>query len=288
MREENRTLEQVGIWSAGTMTATGTVTGVGAPEQVRAVYVSDGALQALDVRPVLGRLLSRTDTAPGSPAVVILSYGYWQRQFGGDRSIVGRAIAVDSRERVVAGVMPQGFSFVNEQFDLIAPLTIDRGKLSLPGFGFHCVARLRPGATLSQADADIARLVPVWMRSWPAAPGINPNVYENWRITPAIRPLKEDLVGSVGNVLWIVMGTIGIVMLIVCANVANLLLVRAQGRQAELTIRAALGASRGRMLRELLTESFLLAFLGGIFGLAAAGAALRLLKALDPGNLCPG
>src|SRR5207249_8840635 len=128
----NRTLQAMGIWNAGTMT----VTGAGAPEQVRAVNVSDGALQALAVRPLLGRLLSRTDTAPGSPAVVILNYGYWQRRFGGDRSLVGRTITVDSRSREVAGVMPQGFRFVSEEPDLITPLTIDRAKLLLPGFGF--------------------------------------------------------------------------------------------------------------------------------------------------------
>jgi predicted permease len=279
--EKNRTLQAIGIWFAGTMT----VTGVAEPEQVRAIYVSDGALQALQVRPALGRLLSSVDTKPGSPATVLLNYGYWQRRFGGARSIVGRTIMVDSRPQVVAGVMPPGFRFVNEEADLIAPLTIDYGKLILPGFGFQCVARLRPGVTITQANADIARLVPIWMRSWPAAPGINPLVYENWRIAPAIRPLKQEVVASVGNVLWVVMATIGIVMLIVCANVANLLLVRAQGRQQELAVRAALGASRGRIIGELLVESVLLAFMGGLLGVAVAGASLRLLRVIDPGNL---
>ena len=262
-----------------------TVTGVAEPEQVRAIYVSDGALQALEVRPTLGRLLSRVDTTPGNTATVLLNYGYWQRRFAGDPSIVGRTIAVDSRPRVIAGVMPLGFRFVNEEADLIAPLTIDYGKLSLPGLGYQCVARLKPGVTIAQAKGDIARLVPIWMRSWPAAPGIDPLVYGAWRIAPAIRPLKQEVVGSVGNVLWVVMATIGIVMLIVCANVANLLLVRAQGRQQEQAVRAALGASRRRIFAELLAESFLLASTGGLLGLAAAGASLRLLRVLDPGNL---
>jgi predicted permease len=280
--EKNRTLLAMGIWAPGTMT----VTGVAEPEQVRAIFVSDGALQALEVQPVLGRLLSRVDTTPGSPATVLLNYSYWQRRFGGDPSIVGRTIVVDSRPRVITGVMPPGFRFVSEEADVFAPVVIDYAKLRLPGFGYQCVARLRPGVTITQANADIARLVPVWMRSWPAgAPGINPLIYENWRITPAIRPLKQAVVGSVGNVLWVVMATIGIVMLIVCANVANLMLVRAQGRQQELAVRAALGASRQRILGELLAESILLASVGGLLGLAAAGASLRLLRALNPGNL---
>ncbi len=279
--DKNRTLEAIGIWYAGTMT----VTGVAEPEQVRTIFATGGALQALEVQPALGRLLSQVDSMPGSPATVLLSYGYWQRRFGGAPSIVGRTITLDSRPQVVVGIMPPGFRVVNKEADLIAPLVIDYGKLSLPGFGFQCVARLRPGVTITQASADISRLIPVWMRSWPAAPGINPLVYENWRIAPALRPLKQEVVASVGNVLWVVMATIGIVMMIVCANVANLLLVRAQGRQQELAVRAALGASRGRILGELLTESILLALLGGLLGLAVAGVSLRLLRAIDPGNL---
>ncbi|HEY3825617.1 MAG TPA: ABC transporter permease, partial [Bryobacteraceae bacterium] len=138
---KNRTLQAMGIWTAGTMT----VTGVAEPEQVRTIYVSDGALQALEVRPALGRLLSKVDTTPGSPATVMLNYGYWQRRFGGAASIVGRTITVDSRPQVIVGVMPTGFRFVNEEADLIAPLVTDYGKLSLPGFGYQCVARLKPG-----------------------------------------------------------------------------------------------------------------------------------------------
>lgn len=262
-----------------------TLTGIAQPEQVRTIYVSDGALQALEVRPALGRLISRVDMRPGSPATVLLNYGYWQRRFGSDPFIVGHTIVADSQPHVITGVMPPGFRFVNQEADLFVPLTIDYTKLRLPGFGYQCVARLKPGVTLAQANADIARLIPIWMRSWPAAPGINPLIYENWRIAPAIRPLKQDVVGSVRNVLWVVMATIGVVMLIVCANVANLLLVRAQGRQQELAVRAALGASKGRILGALVGESLLLASVGGVLGLAVAGLSLRLLRALNPGNL---
>ena len=187
----------------------------------------------------------------------MLSYGYWQRRFGGDRSAIGRNIIVDARPREIIGVMPQGFRLVTSDFDLMAPLAFDRSKVILAGFGYQGIARLKPGVTIAQANADLARLIPVWMDSWSNGPGTNSRFYETWRITPAIRPLKQEVIGNIGSVLWIVMATIGIVMLIACANVANLMLVRAEARQQELAIRAALGAGRGRIVRELLLESMM-------------------------------
>ena len=189
----------------------------------------------------------------------MLSYGYWQRRFGGDRSVVGRTIIVDSRPKEIVGVMPQGFRIVNAEADLIFPLAFDRERLtSRRGFNYQGVARLKPGVTIAQANADMARMVPIWMNSWSDGPGTNPRVYETWKIAPALRPLKQEVVGGVTDVLWVVMATIGLVMLIACANVANLLLVRAEVRQRELSLRAALGAGRGRIVRGLLVESVLL------------------------------
>lgn len=279
--EHNRTFEAFGVWSPGTAN----VTGLAEPEHVRIVVVSDGVLEALRVPPILGRWLTRADQTPGSPATVMLSYGYWRRRFGTDRFVIGRKIVVDSRPREIVGVMPQGFRVVNADSDLIVPFAFDRSKLSLPGFGLQGVARLRPGISIAKANADLARLVPIWMNSWPAAPGINPRIYESWRITPAVRPLKQDVVGNVGDVLWVLMGTIGIVMLIASANVANLLLVRVEARQQELAIRAALGAGRARIIRELLVESILLGLMGGALGLGLAYSGVRLLAAMGPGSL---
>ena len=133
--------------------------------------------------------------------------------------------------------------------------------------------------TIAQANADIARMIPIWMTSWPEAPGTSSRVYETWKIAPALRPLKEEVVGGVTDVLWVVMATIGLVMLIACANVANLLLVRAEVRQRELAVRAALGAGRGRIVRGLLVESMLLGLMGGALGV---GLVRRLAPA--PGD----
>ncbi len=279
--EQNRSFQSLGVW----FPAPAAVTGMAEPEQVRTVLVSDGTLQTLGVQPELGRWLSAGDQVPGSRETVMLSYGYWRRHFGEDRGVIGRDLQVESRPREIVGVMPQGFRFVNTDAELILPLRFERGKLILAGFGYKGIARLKPGVSIKEATADVARMVPIWMNSWSNGPGTNPRIYETWRITPALHSLKQEVVGNVGAVLWVVMGTIGIVMLIACANVANLLLVRAEARQQELAIRAALGAGWGRIVRELLVESVLLGVLGGALGVGLAYEALRFLVAMGPANL---
>jgi predicted permease len=279
--ENNRTFQSLGVWDTGTAS----VTGLAEPEQVRVVGVSDGVLQALDVAPEAGRWLSAADQMPNGPARVMLSYGYWQRRFGGDRSAIGRNLQVDSRPLEIIGVMPQGFRFVDSDFDLIRPFQFDRGKLILAGFGFHGIARLKPGVTIAQASADLARVLPIWMDSFSNGPGSNPHIYETWKITPMIRPLKQEVVGNVSEGLWVVMETIGLVMLIACANATNLLLVRVESRQQELAVRAALGASWQRIISGLLVESVMLGLLGGIVGVGLAYAGVRFLAAIGPANL---
>jgi predicted permease len=279
--EQNRTFQSLGVWVLGTAN----VTGLAEPEQVRAVYVSDGVLQALGTPPQAGRWFSAADQIPGGPERVMLSYGYWQRRFGGDRAVIGRNITVDSRPREIVGVMPKGFQFVDADFDLVSPLAFERGKLILAGFGFHGIARLNPGATIADGNADITRMLPIWMDSWSNGPGTNPHIYETWKITPMIRPLKQEVIGNVGELLWVVMGTIGLVMLIACANVANLMLVRVEARQQELAVRAALGAGWTRIVRGLLVESVMLGLMGGIIGVGLTYAGVRFLVTSGPANL---
>ena len=279
--EQNRTFQSLGVW----IPDTANVTGLAEPEQARAVNVSDGVLQALAVPPALGRWFSQADQIPNGAERVMLSYGYWQRRFGGDRAVVGRNVLVDSRSREIIGVMPQGFRFLDADFDLIVPLAFDRGKLILAGFGYHGVARLKPGVAIAEANADMARMLPIWMDSWSNGPGTNPHIYETWKITPRIRPLKQQVLGNVSEVLWVVMATIGLVMMIACANVANLLLVRVESRQQELAVRAALGAGWARIVRGLLVESVLLGLMGGALGIGLAYAGVRFLVATGPANL---
>jgi len=279
--EHNRIFQSLGIWVTGTTN----VTGLAEPEQVRTVFVSDGVLQALNVPPAVGRWLLTTDQAPHGPQRVMLSYGYWQRRFGGSQTVVGRNIMLDSRPREIVGVMPQGFQIVDADFDVIVPTAFDRGSLILAGFGYHGIARLKPDTTMAQANADIARMLPIWMDSFSNGPGTNPHIYETWKITPMLRPLKQEVIGSIGELLWVVMGTIGVVMLIACANVTNLLLVRVEARQQELAVRAALGAGWARIVRVLLVESVMLGVIGGAVGTGLAYAAVRFLVAMGPSNL---
>jgi predicted permease len=279
--EHNTSFEHVGVWIPGN----GAVTGRGEPEQVRAVAVSHGTLEALAVPPLAGRWLSASDQEQAAPLVVILGHGYWQRRFGGRPDIVGQTLTVDGLPREIVGIMPRGFAFATSEADLIAPFRFDRSRTILPGFGLLGVARLKPGVTLEQANADVARMLPIWMRSWPAAPGINPRIYEAWRITPALEPLKASVLGDLATALWVVFATLGIVMLIACANVANLQLVRADGRQQEVAVRAALGAGSWRIVREMLIESLVLALIGGAVGVALAVVAVRLVVALAPASM---
>lgn len=281
-REQSRTFQDVGIYQGDSVSVTGT----GEPEQVRALDVTDGVLPILGVPPMLGRWFNRADDKPGAPDTVVLTYAYWRRKFGGDRSVIGRNLMLDGKPRQIIGVMPQRFQFLDEEDPaLLLPLQFDRSKLFLGNFSYEGLARLKPGATLAQANSDIARMFPIVMRSFPPPPGFSLDLFKKADVGPNIRPLKMDVVGDVGTLLWILMGSIGVVLLIACANVANLLLVRTEGRQQELAIRAALGASRKRIAGELLFESVILGLLGSVAGLAIAWGALRLLVALAPSGL---
>ena len=280
-REESQTFREFGEWANGDVT----ITGQAEPEQVRSIRVTDGTLQALGVAPAFGRWFSKEDDTPGSPDTVMLMPGYWHRRFGGDQSVIGQTLTIDAKSHTIVGVMPDGFQFLDEQGDVLLPLRFDRNRVFLGNFSYQGIARLRPGVTLAQANADVGRMLPIWLKAWPAPPGLDRKVFETARISPALTPLKQDIVGDITNTLWVLMGTIGVVLLIACANVANLLLVRVEGRQQELATRAALGAGWRRIARELLQESLLLGLMGGVLGLAVAYGALQLLLAIGPETL---
>jgi len=280
-REQNRTLQDVGMWNTGTVS----VTGLAEPEEVNVLYVTDGVLPLLKVQPVLGRVFSRTDDSPGSPETVILTFGYWKARLGGDNAVLGRRVLIDGKAVEVAGVLPEKFRFLDLKPALILPTRWDRNKTNLGQFSFQALARLKPGITLEQANADMRRLIPIALDSFPPFPGYNKSMFVEARLDPLLLPLKQEMVGDIGKVLWVLMGTIGMVLLIACANVANLLLVRADGRRQELAIRAALGAGWGQIARELLMESVILGLAGGAAGLGLAYGALRLLVAIAPANL---
>lgn len=277
----NRTLTSMGVW----FPATASVTGQAAPEEVHTAMVSGGLLETFDVAPLAGRWFNDSDQDPRGAKSVMLGYGYWQRRFGGDRGVVGRTIDVDAVPRTIVGVMPRGFRVEDQPFDLLVPLAFDKTHEVLAGFAYHGVGRLKPGVSIAMADADVRRLIGVWMDSWSNGPGSDSHWYENWRIAPALVPLKQQVLGNIGSVLWVVMATIGLVLLIACTNLENLLLVRAESRKLELSVRAALGAGRLRIARELVLESVTLSLAGGLLAVGVAYAGLRFLVAMGPTNL---
>ena len=281
-REQNTTLQDIGVYDGDSFD----VTGAGEPEHVRGLDVTDGTLPLLGVVPAVGRLFTRSDDSPGAQATVLLSYGYWQKKFGGDRSVVGRSITVDGKPRQIIGVLPQGFHFLDWQdAAIVAPFQWDRSKVKLGNFSQRALARMKPGVTIEQASADMGRLLPIVWRSFPAPEGFSVSLFEKARIAPNLRPLKQDVVGDIGRVLLVLMGSIVLVLLVACANVANLLLVRVEGRRQELAIRSALGAGWGRIAGELLFESSMLGLAGSLIGLALAYATLRVLVAAAPTGL---
>ena len=281
-RQQNRTFQDLGLYQGDSLS----VTGVGQPEQVRALNVTEATLPILGVSPILGRAFTRADAAPDAPQTVILSYGYWESKFGGDPSVLGRTLVADGKPREIIGVLPENFHFLDFQNPaLILPMQFDRNKTYLGEFGFQAIARLKPGVTIAQANADEARMLPIVLRSFPPPPGFSLDLFKKAQISADVRPLKQAVVGDVGKLLWVLMGSIGLVLLVACANVANLLLVRAEGRQQEMAIRTALGATRGRIAAEFLLESLALGLMGGVLGLALAWGALHLLVAMAPSGL---
>jgi putative ABC transport system permease protein len=280
-REEGRAFDKIGLW----VREAASVTGLGEPEEVVGLGLTEDTLPALARQPILGRWFTHRDESPGTPETVILSYEYWQPRFGASTAAIGKRLIVGGQAREVIGVMPRGFRFLDLQPALYLPLQFNRSEVFLGDFSYRMVARLKPGVTLDQANADMARMLPMMARKFPPPPGFSPKMFDDFRLGPDVTPFKQDLIGDIGSVLWVLMGTIGMVLLIACANVANLLLVRAEGRQQELAIRAALGAGWGRIARELLLESVALGLAGGVLGIGFAFACLRLLVAFSPGNL---
>ena len=287
-RDENRTMAQVGFWSDGGET----LTRADGTDRVRSLRITHGLLQAIGVQPASGRWFTEAEHSPAAegPDPVLLSYAFAQSRFGGEAAALGRDLVLNGRPAQVVGVMPRDFRFLNMSppFEIMVALRLDPARSVIGNFGgFHGLARLKPGVTPTEASADLQRMLPIWLDAWPLAQGssMTRETLENWRIAPIARPLKDDIVGDVASALWVLMGAIGAVLLVACANIANLMLVRADARRGELAVRAALGAVPARIARELLVESLGVGAVGGVLGLVLAYGGLELLVGIGPTNL---
>ncbi|HLK19455.1 MAG TPA: ABC transporter permease [Bryobacteraceae bacterium] len=260
------------------------LTGAGDPEQIRGMAVSANLFPMLGVQPMLGRDFLPSEEQEGNQNKVILSYGLWQRRFGGDRSVIGRIITLDREPRIVVGVMPRGFSFppplhfglgeVPAGRELWVPCVIDRTNRRYHPLGV--VARLKPGVTPQQASAEASTLARGLAKAYPDT---------NGGLDANVSALNEQVVANVRPALVVLFGAVGCVLLIACVNVANLLLARSAGRRKELAVRAALGAGRAHLVKQLLFENFALAIPGGLLGILLALWSLDLLRSLTNVNL---
>jgi predicted permease len=280
-KEHNTTFESVALWTANTAGITGT----GDPEEVPRLGGTYELLATLGVQPMLGRTFNEAEGQPGAVPTVILSYGYWQRRFGGAENVLGQPLVVDGSPREIVGILPPDFKFTQQPVALVTPDSLVGDVPFVPSTGPRGVARLKEGVTLEEASADVARMIPIYLNSYPIVPGLTREAVEAMQIGPNLRTLKDDIVGDLDDVLWVLMGTIVMLLLVACANVANLQLVRTEIRGQELAIRAALGAARGRIARGLLAESLLLGLMGGVVGLGIAATTLPLLLSIAGENL---
>jgi len=281
IRDAGESFQDIGLWSTGSAT----VTGRGEPDLIDTLNVTDGTLPVLAIQPALGRLISKDDDQPNGPQVVLISHGYWLRAFGGNRAAVGQSVTVNGVPREVIGVLPVGFRFLSANPQLVLPMKIDRATIHAAGFNYQAIARLKPGITIQQANTDIDRLLPSLTSRFPLPQGFTQQMFDDARFASLVRPLEVDVVGDISSMLWILLGTVGLVLLVACANVANLFLVRAEARQQELAIRLALGAEARQIAWQLISESLLVAGIGGVLGTALAYGGIQLLVYLQPAQL---
>jgi putative ABC transport system permease protein len=276
-KERTRAFSHLAAYTTGAMNVS---TG-DQPERVNAAFVTASMFQVLGVHPARGQVFTPEQDLPNAEPVVLVSHELWQRSFGGDPGIVGKRVDIQGRPRTVLGVMPPGFDLHDARAQLWVPLGLDPNNRQNRGSHFlYVVGRLAPGITQQQAQAEQLNL----MRTWGQI-AANTHVPNDSTHRLNMATLRDDVVGNVKRALWILQGAVLLVLLIACANVANLLLARAESRHKEFAVRTALGAGRGRILRQFMAEGIVLSILGGILGLALAYWGLQALLAANPGSI---
>jgi putative ABC transport system permease protein len=257
------------------------------PERMSVAWATADVIPLLEVPPILGRTFSEAEDAPKGPYVAVISEGLWRSRFAGARDVIGKRLIVSGHSTEIVGVMPGRFQFPSAGTQLWLPYHLDPNTPFPGGFSHHGVARLKPGVTIEAAQRDFANVLPRIVDVSPMlAPGITTRMLlEQAKPIPKLVPMRDDVVGDVARTLWIVAATAGLVLLVTCANVANLLLVRADARHRELSVRAALGAGRTRIMAQFFSESALLAAVSSVLAIATTYITIRMLVAAGPAEI---
>jgi predicted permease len=293
-RRENHVFTDIGAYQAKAVNlgpisgaadgAPGSAAGAGRTadaERTAAGRVTASVFPVLRVSPLRGRAFTESDDRPGAPPVVLIGERLWQRKYGGDPGIIGRRLEIDGVTREVVGIMPESFRFPATNTELWLPAGIDPAHTASASFDYHAVARLEPGVSLGAAAADLQRLLPRVPEGFPGR--LTTSAIVQTHMHAVVRPLRDVVVGDIARALWVILGAVGFVLAVACANVANLFLVHAEGRQKELAVRRALGARRGAILMEFFGEGLVLAAVGGALGLALASVGVEALQSLGIG-----
>jgi putative ABC transport system permease protein len=280
------TIAGIGLYNDGSVNVSDP-DGRGEPERMTMASTTVDVIPLLEVSPILGRTFSEAEDAPKGPNVAIISEGLWRRRFGGARDVIGKKLLISGRSTEIIGVMPSSFRFPSPNTQLWLPEQLDPNAQFPGGFNHNGIARLKPGVTIEAAQRDFANVLPRIVDVSPMlAPGITTQMLlDQAKPVPKLAPMRDDVVGEIARTLWIVAAAAGLVLLVTCANVANLLLVRADARHRELSVRAALGAGRASIMTHFFSESAVLAAFSSILGVAVAYVALRLLVATGPAQI---
>ena len=254
------------------------------PQRIASANMTASMLPVLQVSPLVGRNFTEAEDLPNGPKVMVISEGLWRSRFGADRGVIGKTLDVNGRTREIIGVMPARFRFPSAETQIWMPLQLDPNEQFPGGFNYDGIARLRQGVTAKDAGRDMAAVLPRIVELFPnLAPGVSTKLLlDQAKPVPFVSPLKDDVTGGIAKTLWIVAAAAIVVLLVACANVTNLILVRADGRQRELAVREALGAGRGRVLAYFLGESVVITAISAVLGLGLAALAIRALVAAGP------
>jgi len=281
MRAQSKTMTAIGAWSPGQQN----LTGDGEPLRVNVGFVTANLFDVLGVRPTAGRMFTEQEDVPNGPQVAVLGYPLWQSRYGGDPNVIGRTLSINDVPVQVIGVMPEGFRLPTDFTDgaaeptqLWRPIQIDMTQLSR-NHGFYGAARLAPGQTAASATEELRAITKRWTEQ-----GFYPTAMQFSAFAVGI---DDEIRGGIKPAMWLLIGAVGFLLLIACANVANLLLVRGDARLREMAVRTAVGAAPDRLVRQLLTESIVLAVIGAMLGLGLATIGLRVLMTVDPTSLPP-